>query len=116
MRISVKLTVLWTLGLAVFLGSPAATRALPTFVAGKTYCVCACSGTVGGHFQNVQLQWEKVGSCSLANSKGCKGTFGGQTYSGKLNDCQECKSQAEDECGGYGAIKPGAVVQPGAML
>jgi hypothetical protein len=80
----VKVFVGWTLGLAVFLGSPAVTLALDNFVAGQTYCSCACRISTG---KNVILDWEKTQTCTLSNGKDCKGKVGNKFYPGTLHGC-----------------------------
>jgi len=83
----VKIGVLWALAMAVLLGSPALSLAVPIFKPGKVYCDCACVTANG----NVELAWEMVAHCAMDN-RDCSGTINGQKNPGKLANCQECTS------------------------
>ena len=89
MRAFVKGFVVWTLGLAVLLGSLGVSLARQR-VKGSLGCSCACQwgGGVGGCTGD--LYWDKVGECSGAEGKNCSYTQNGKTYKGKLADCMEC--------------------------
>jgi hypothetical protein len=93
MRGIVKVFVVWTLGLAVLLGSTGVGLALrPKFQPGKTYCQCACRNATG----TADLTWQKVASCNI-NGKSC--SFNnpnnlGKLEPGKLDDCMSCQADS----------------------
>jgi hypothetical protein len=88
--------IVWAVGLAILLGTPADTLArYPKFVVGKTYCTCNCAA------KNVGIEeygWENAGSCTGANGSACSFTRGGKKASGKLEECAICKADIHGAC------------------
>ena len=100
-KIPLKLCTVWMLGLAVLLGSPGVSSALPKLRANSTYCDCGCQT-----FSKVtELAWEKVHSCSVNGMK-CKGTnSAGEVEEGRLVFCQQCQT---DKSGDLNGCQPAA--------
>jgi len=95
MRAIMKVSVMWTLGLAVLLGSTGVALALAKFQQGKTYCQCSCRSATGF----ADLTWEKVASCNI-NGKSC--SFNdpynqNKLTAGKLDSCMSCQADKEGE-------------------
>jgi hypothetical protein len=102
----IKVFGVWTVGLAVMLGTTGVSLALPKMKPGHTYCVCTCAGE-GIDPANAVLSWEKVASCSV-NGKACKS--GGKK--GVLSECNQCTGQADGKPGGCNPAKPRPPFQP----
>lgn len=94
MRGIVKVYVVWTVGLAVLLGSTGVGLALSKFQQGKTYCQCACRSATS----TADLTWEKVASCNI-NGKRCSFNDprapGNPLTPGKLDSCMSCQADKE---------------------
>jgi hypothetical protein len=93
MRGIVKVCVVWTLGLAVLLGSTGVGLALMKFKPGHTYCQCACRNATG----TADLTWEKVASCNI-NGKSCSfnnPSNQGKLETGKLDSCMSCQPDSD---------------------
>jgi hypothetical protein len=103
MRAIVKVFVVWTLGLAVLVGSPAVSLALPKLRVGKTYCVCGCYSQQAN--VNTNLMWEMTKACGLSDHKGCSTTdSNGKKVSGTLHDCWQCTADTDSGCSASGAL------------
>jgi hypothetical protein len=88
--------VLWLIGLAIFLGTPADTLArYPKFIVGKAYCTCTCTANNG---DTEDYAWENAGSCVRANRDSCSFTRGGKKITGKLEQCAICKADIHGAC------------------
>jgi hypothetical protein len=88
--------VVWAVGLAIFLGTPADTLArYPKFIVGKTYCTCTCTARNGG---TEDYGWENAGSCVRANGDSCSFTRDGKKIKGKLEQCAICKADIHGAC------------------
>jgi hypothetical protein len=112
MKAIVNVVVVGTLGLAVLLGSPTVAPALPKFAAGKTYCYCNCYSKQGG---TVNLSWEKIAACGIANGRACSFTSGGKKVSGTLNSCSECTGDANNQTCSFASSSAASSQQLGVV-
>lgn len=88
--------VVWVVGLAILLGTPADTLArYPKFIVGKAYCTCTCTAKTG---DTEDYAWENAGSCVRANHDSCSFTRSGKKVMGKLEQCAICKADIHGAC------------------
>lgn len=119
MRMIIKGFVVWTVGLAVLLGSSGVSLALPKTKVGHTYCSCVCGD---GIHRPANLYWEKVASCAI-DGKACSfsDTLGGPLYPGTLRNCEQCTGTGGvaglDNCTVAMTSQPGGMQPlPGVMM
>jgi len=89
MKGTIKVLAVWTLGLAVLLGSTGVGLA---YKPGAKVCACMCGNTTG----SVQLSWELVHTCNL-NGVVChfnNPTHQGKYEPGRLSKCNTCKADS----------------------
>jgi hypothetical protein len=88
--------VVWAVGLAIFLATPADTLArYPKFSVGKAYCTCTCTAK---NADTEDYAWENAGSCVRANGDSCSFTRSGKKVMGKLEQCAICKADIHGAC------------------
>ena len=90
MKGTIRVLAVWTLGLAVLLGSTGVGLA---FKPNATYCQCSCRNATG----TADLRWEKVAHCNL---DGRRCSFNNpyanfKLQPGKLDSCMTCQSDSK---------------------
>jgi len=101
----VKVFVVWSVGLAVVLGSSAVSLALPKkLTQGVKYCACDCYSQKS-HSPKI-LFWEKDKDCDKSVGKDCRAWWANQWYSGKITYCQDCIGAADGGCSTTGGLYP----------
>ena len=109
MRAIVKVSVVWTLGLAMLVGTAAVSVALPPEF-NTTHCKCLCTASNGN---SKELTWAMTGSCK-SNGKACSFTVdGGKTFDpGKLSNCKICQPNYPlPTCTSAISVPPGSLQQ-----
>jgi hypothetical protein len=102
---AIKVFGVWTVGLAVLLGTTGASLARPK-KPGVAYCVCTCDTTPGTGIDahDPVLNWEqKAGGCAL-NGRTCTREYDGKK--GVLTNCNVCIGQADGSLGRCSPASP----------
>ena len=110
MKGTIKVLAVWTVGLAVLLGSTGVGLA---YKPGTKYCACMCGNATG----SVQLSWEIVYHCNV-NGKTChfnNPNHHGKLEQGKLDKCNTCTGASTTQllCGpAISSEAPGSNLPP----
>src|SRR5262245_45073869 len=99
----IKVLGVWTVGLAVLLGTIGVSLAQQPKVPGRTWCVCTCDSQSGPGCGECSIRsWELTYHCH-ANGRLCKSDTGKR---GTLTNCNYCKIMDDFKFGQCSTEKP----------